>query len=210
MPRRSEPPSSLLVSSTSAASSRSSSPPSPGWQQDPYAPRQPGLPLYTARKNLDHRPSSTTKDLDDGDMVELVDSSTARCRAGQSAASYADRDPSDDSTGELDSLIDGSKSKEHGDKEAWPVSGIGMEGRIPETRKEFLAKGGQDATSRRERQAVTWVRPPPFAARRRDEAVQSVLRSRSSVDCSCLTPCRSSVQADVVFSCCSVPSGARS
>ncbi|GAA5892190.1 hypothetical protein JCM8208_001470 [Rhodotorula glutinis] len=165
MSRSADLPSSLLIPS-STSSSRSSSPPSPGgasWAQDPYAPRQPGLPLYTARKNS-HTASSHHKRDDDlvhhhrdayddsDDMVELVDSSTARRRAGQSTASYLDG-------GEQDPLLNGG-SGEAGEgkegKELWPASGIGMEGRIPETRKEWLAKGGADASSRRDRQPVTW------------------------------------------------------
>ncbi|GAA5937672.1 hypothetical protein JCM3775_002095 [Rhodotorula graminis] len=169
MSRRADLPSSLLIPSSSTSSSRSSSPPSPGgasWAQDPYAPRQPGLPLYTARKNshtasshhkrdddLLHRDAHDDND-DDDDMVELVDSSTARRRAGQSTASYVD------GGAEQDPLLNGGAGAEAGEgkegKELWPASGIGMEGRIPETRKEWLAKGGSDSASRRHRQPVTW------------------------------------------------------
>jgi len=172
MSRRAELPSSLLIPSASTSSSRSSSPPSPGgsaWHQDPYAPRQPGLPLYTARKNSHTRPAAPSSqhkrddDLvhhdhaahdDDDDMVELVDSSTARRRAGQSTASYIDG-----AGAEQDPLLSGGGAGDGKEgKELWPASGIGMEGRIPETRKEWLAKGGADASSRRDRQPVTWVR----------------------------------------------------
>lgn len=133
-------------------------------QPDPYAPRQPGLPLYTAHA-LSPRGEPA--------MVELVDSSTARRRAGQSAAAYTDVAPNaggDSASSGADDYPpddaeagprraarrDSAGSRKDGKEDAaWPVSGIGMEGRIPETHKEFLAKGGAE---RRPRHKVTWVR----------------------------------------------------
>lgn len=171
------PPSSTLpatVSSTAAAAAAlvPSDEESPvDWDhQDPYAPRQPGLPLYTVNK--DHHAMSGaqegtgTRSTGGGGGVEVVDSSTARRRPqGQSPAAFVDSatDPllldrrdhhhaADDDDAEK-------KMKEPGKdgKEVWPVSGIGMEGRIPETRRDFLAKGGGTAT--RPRREVTWVSP---------------------------------------------------
>ncbi|GAA5830517.1 hypothetical protein JCM11251_002496 [Rhodosporidiobolus azoricus] len=120
-------PSSPSLHSTSQPSARSRSPsppPSPGWQPDPYAPRQPGLPLYSQGTKSDK-------------MSELVDSSTARRRGAASPL---------EGPGGADSASDAEREDVYGKEkeEAWPTSGIGMEGRIPETRKEFLSRGGGD------------------------------------------------------------------
>ncbi|GAA6005428.1 hypothetical protein JCM10207_002978 [Rhodosporidiobolus poonsookiae] len=128
--RRPPSPSSLPPPLRTAARSRSPSPPpSPGWQ-DPYAPRQPGLPLYS---------QATRSHLPQDPMVELVDSSTARRRPGGVV-------PFDGAATDLASDVEQGERWDDKDKgeAAWPTSGIGMEGRIPETRKEFLAKGGGD------------------------------------------------------------------
>ncbi|GAA5971301.1 hypothetical protein JCM11641_008301 [Rhodosporidiobolus odoratus] len=114
-----------LKPTTTTQRSRSPSPPprSPGWQ-DPYAPRQPGLPLYSQAPRSALTPQ---------DSMQVVDSSTAR-RRGMGVVEAGGADSSSDS-----------EREEHGEKDkdgAWPSSGIGMEGRIPETRREFLSKGG--------------------------------------------------------------------
>ncbi|GAA5861924.1 hypothetical protein JCM1840_006876 [Sporobolomyces johnsonii] len=165
--RRPPSPSSSLqvnpVVRAPSSRSRSPSPPSPGWQ-DPYAPRQPGLPLYTARSHSPNDPRTPQRDA----QMQVVDSSTARRRGGggalvegQSSAALLDHDSASDTA---DETVD---KGDKGDKEVWPVSGIGMEGRIPETRQEFLAKGGGgngaakgankwDKLIREPRQRVTW------------------------------------------------------
>lgn len=120
--------------------------------QDPYAPRQPGLPLYTQPKPANGMSPGA---------VEVVDSSTARRRApGVSPSAFVDSDPLLADAGSSDDHLlrsgsnSGKKDDENkGEKEAWPVSGIGMEGRIPETRKDFLARGGGPKV----RRDVTWV-----------------------------------------------------
>ncbi|GAA6041203.1 hypothetical protein JCM8097_008341 [Rhodosporidiobolus ruineniae] len=127
-------PPTLAPSSTSLASrSRSPSPPppSPGWQ-DPYAPRQPGLPLYSQpARQQSHSPH---------EPMEVVDSSTARRRGVQ---------PFDDAPAESASDYEREDRDKDKDKEAaWPTSGIGMEGQIPETRKEYLSRGGADTGSK--------------------------------------------------------------
>ncbi|POY73479.1 hypothetical protein BMF94_3416 [Rhodotorula taiwanensis] len=119
--------------------------------QDPYAPRQPGLPLYTQPKPANGMSPGA---------VEVVDSSTARRRApGVSPSAFVDSDPLLADAGSVEDHLlwsgsnSGKKDDENkGEKEAWPVSGIGMEGRIPETRKDFLARGGGPKV----RRDVTW------------------------------------------------------
>ncbi|GAA5856473.1 hypothetical protein JCM8547_008760 [Rhodosporidiobolus lusitaniae] len=109
-----------------------SPPPSPGWV-DPYAPRQPGLPLYSQASH-------------DQNGMEVVDSSTARRRGaaspleGPGGAGDSASDLDHDHDGEGKHARNASKDKEG--MGGWPQSGIGMEGRIPETRSEFLSKGG--------------------------------------------------------------------
>ncbi|BGP29202.1 Dolichyl-phosphate-mannose--protein mannosyltransferase 2 [Rhodotorula toruloides] len=154
--RRPRSPSRPLLSTRS----QSPSPPPTPDAEDPYAPRQPGLPLYTARKN------SHTKDRQD--MVEVVDSSTARRRVpGQSPAVLFDASGAEGGDGqgtvdEYDADVEGTQGfararrdsrSDKGEKDVWPVSGIGMEGRIPETRQEFLQKGGK---ARARGEPVSW------------------------------------------------------
>ena len=94
--------------------------------------------------------------------MEVVDSSTARRRGASNPGTLLQ---------DGDSTEDESKGEKR-DKMAlnneWPASGIGMEGRIPETRKEFLANGGNGTNSNtkgankwdkliKEPSKVTWV-----------------------------------------------------
>lgn len=162
-------PATAIVSSgtTTAAAALVSSddePPVDWDHQDPYAPRQPGLPLYTVSKDNAMSGSQDGKGTTStGGGVEVVDSSTARRRPqGQSPAAFVDS--------ATDPLLLDRRDRHHADdddekkikeagkdgKEVWPVSGIGMEGRIPETRRDFIAKGG-GGTATRPRREVTWV-----------------------------------------------------
>lgn len=138
---------------TTGSSSRTPSPPpaSPGWA-DPYAPRPAGLPLYT-------RTTSDPRQQQDPQM-EVVDSSTARRRGAG---------PLDGSSGhgqeEHNDRDEGGNDRKDKAEQAWPSSGIGMEGRIPETRSEFLSKGGAESKInkwekkiRDPRNQVGWVR----------------------------------------------------
>ena len=177
------PTSSILPATVSSSSSSGTAaaafvpsddePPADDWDhQDPYAPRQPGLPLYTVNKDnamsggAQEGTTRSTTGGGGGGGVEVVDSSTARRRPqGQSPAAFVDSaaDPFllDRRDRHVDNDDEKKKEKEAGKdgKEVWPVSGIGMEGRIPETRRDFLAKGGGTAT--RPRREVTWVSPSP-------------------------------------------------
>lgn len=149
-------------------------PPADDWDhQDPYAPRQPGLPLYTVNKDSAMSGSqdgtaTRTGGGGGGGGVEVVDSSTARRRPqGQSPAAFVDSAADPFLLDRRDRHADydddeKKKEKESGKdgKEVWPVSGIGMEGRIPETRRDFLAKGGGGAATRPRRE-VAWVSPSP-------------------------------------------------
>lgn len=101
-------------------------------------------------------------------MVEVVDSSTARRRVpGHSpgvfdaagAAGADGQDAVDEYDADVEGTVGSARARrdskgDKGEKDVWPVSGIGMEGRIPETRQEFLQKGGK---ARARREPVSWV-----------------------------------------------------
>jgi dolichyl-phosphate-mannose-protein mannosyltransferase len=80
--------------------------------------------------------------------MQVVDSSTARRRAPTALTTTGtqlddDRDThEEDEDDEYD--YEGGERKKRGSKDDknWPTSGIGMEARIPETRKQFLKNGG--------------------------------------------------------------------
>lgn len=140
---------------SSRSHSRSPSPPSPS--VDHYAPRPQGLPLYSA-----------TRANSEGGM-EVVDSSTARRRGASNPAMgplLQDGDSSNSNSNSMDEL-EQDESKGGKRLNEWPQSGIGMEGRIPETRKEYLkaTSGGIKPTKGtnkwdkliKEPSKVTWV-----------------------------------------------------
>ncbi|GAA5981932.1 hypothetical protein JCM5350_006569 [Sporobolomyces pararoseus] len=130
---------------SSSSRSRSPSPPSPSF--DPYAPRPLGLPLYSAPRS--------GSGSDNKKEMEVIDSSTARRRGNGTSTITTTRggiegrevlfdeeedDDENDKKGEKGSRGGGGESSTS--SSLWPTSGIGMEGRIPETRKEFMANGG--------------------------------------------------------------------
>jgi hypothetical protein len=168
-------------SHTSRSTSPSPPPASPGWT-DPYAPRPTGLPLYIR--------TTSGNSSQDPQQMEVIDSSTARRRgAGPLDAPLG--------VNGNDSQSDRDDDRKDKAEQAWPTSGIGMEGRIPETRSEFLSKGGAGGEGkvnkwekkiRDPREPVAWVRSPLsssfFSSLGQCERCFPGVESLQSLDCS--------------------------